>query len=218
MTTLAGASGGIACLFNGFYRKRNWDLPGFCNGILSGFVAITACCHVVEPWAAIICGALSGLWFDLLCAVILRLGIDDPLGAGPMHFGCGMFGVFFTGLLAKQDYIMQAYVHNPSANYILSDADMYPYGAFYAGSNGLLIASQVVGILAIIGWVLGMMVPFFFAFKYFGKLRITNAEEEAGLDASKHGGKVYNVEVEMLRKNNVAEDDCVVSMPPVTAQ
>jgi hypothetical protein len=23
-----------------------------------------------------------------------------------MHFGCGMFG-------AKQDYIMQAYVHNP---------------------------------------------------------------------------------------------------------
>jgi Amt family ammonium transporter len=187
-TTLAGSAGGIACLVNGFRRKRTWDLPGFCNGILSGFVAITACCHVVEPWAAIICGALAGLWFDFLCAVLLRLRIDDPLGAGPMHFGCGLFGVLFTGLLAKQEYIMQAYVHTPSASATISAADMYPYGAFYVGSNGLLFASQVVGVLAISGWVLGTMVPFFFAFKWFGKLRISGAEEDAGLDVSKHGG------------------------------
>lgn len=31
-----------------------------------------------------------------------RTTADDPLSAGPMHFGCGMLGIFFTGLLAKK--------------------------------------------------------------------------------------------------------------------
>jgi ammonia channel protein AmtB len=38
-----------------------WDLVSLCNGVLVGFVAITACAHVVEPWAAIINGAIGGL-------------------------------------------------------------------------------------------------------------------------------------------------------------
>lgn len=37
---------------------------------------------------------------DLSC--LYSCPADDPLSAGPMHFGCGMWGVFFTGLLAKQ--------------------------------------------------------------------------------------------------------------------
>jgi ammonia channel protein AmtB len=44
-----------------------WDLVSLCNGVLVGFVAITACAHVVEPWAAIIIGAIDGLVSGLLC-------------------------------------------------------------------------------------------------------------------------------------------------------
>lgn len=40
----------------------------------------------------------------------------------------------------------------------------YPYGLFYGG-GGWLLASQVVGVLAIIVWVVGLMVPFFYVFK-----------------------------------------------------
>ncbi|EFJ41277.1 hypothetical protein VOLCADRAFT_77636 [Volvox carteri f. nagariensis] len=186
-TTLSGAAGGIACLLNGFRRHRGWDLVGLCNGILCGFVAITACCHVVEPWAAILCGLVAGLWFDFLCWVLLKLKIDDPLSAGPMHFGTGMWGVFFTGLLAKQEYIKEAYTFRSD------DVDAYHlYGAFYPHSSGKLLASQVIGLLAIIGWVCGTMIPFFFIFKLAGALRIPPEMEEMGLDRSKHGGSAYN--------------------------
>ncbi|GLC38506.1 hypothetical protein PLESTB_001732900 [Pleodorina starrii] len=181
-TTLAGAAGGIACLLNGFRRHRGWDLVGLCNGILCGFVAITACCHVVEPWAAIICGLVAGLWFDFLCWLLLKLKIDDPLSAGPMHFGTGMWGVFFTGLLAKQEYIYEAY----------GRMEDHMYGAFYPKSNGKILACQIIGILAIIGWVSGMMIPFFGIFKLTGTLRIPPEVEEMGLDRSKHGGSAYN--------------------------
>jgi Amt family ammonium transporter len=45
-TTLAGGAGGVSALVYGFARHRGWDLCGMCNGLLCGFVAVTACCHV----------------------------------------------------------------------------------------------------------------------------------------------------------------------------
>ena len=36
------------------------------------------------------------------------------------------------------------------------------------------------------------MIPFFYVFKMLGMLRISAEEEQAGLDASKHGGSAYN--------------------------
>lgn len=80
MTTLAGAAGGISCLANGFRLHRGWDLCGLCNGVLCGLVAVTACCHVLEPWAALLVGALAGLWFDLLCWLLLKLRIGEEPG------------------------------------------------------------------------------------------------------------------------------------------
>eukprot|EP00983_Pelagomonas_calceolata_P099339 1158446-Pelagomonas_calceolata.AAC.6 len=40
--------------------------------------------------------------FDGMCWVFLKLQIDDPLCAAPMHGWCGIWAVLFVGLLAKQ--------------------------------------------------------------------------------------------------------------------
>ncbi|KAJ9527697.1 hypothetical protein QJQ45_025976, partial [Haematococcus lacustris] len=205
-TTLSGAAAGLTCLMNGFRRNKAWDLISMCNGVLVGFVVITACAHVVEPWAAIVngvCGALPELtyltpslappWmqiFDLVSWLFLKLRIDDPLCAAPMHGFGGMWGVFFTGLLAKQEYIQQAYGTGMSAPYTRGDF----YGLFYGG-GGRLLASQVIGILAIAGWVCGTTGILFFALKMLNLLRISEEEEHRGLDASKHGGSAYNTDV-----------------------
>lgn len=58
-TTLAGAAGGITELLIAFTRHKAWDLVSVCNGVLVGFVAITAGAHVLEPWAAIIAGFIG---------------------------------------------------------------------------------------------------------------------------------------------------------------
>jgi hypothetical protein len=57
-----------------------------------------------------------------------------------------------------------------------------------------LLELQIIGILCIFAWCTVNMVPFFYLFKFFGILRISAEEEQAGLDASKHGGSAYNYE------------------------
>lgn len=118
-------------------------------------------------------------FFDLICWLFLKLRIDDPLSASPMHGFGGLWGVFFTGLLAKEEYVAEAYVRAPY------------YGVFY-GSKGNLLACQCIGILCIIAWVCTLSGLLFFGLKMLGMLRISEEEEHKGLDASKHGGSAYN--------------------------
>ncbi|EFJ41931.1 hypothetical protein VOLCADRAFT_67734 [Volvox carteri f. nagariensis] len=174
-TTLSGAAGGLTCLVIAVWRGRSWDLTYLCNGMLVGFVSITAGCSVLEPWAALLCGGVAAVLFEAACEGLLKLRIDDVVSAGPMHGVCGAWGVLIVGLLAKKEYVEQTF-----------DRDIYPHGLFYGG-GGKLLASQVIGILAIAGWVFGTMGPFFAAFRAVGSLRISAEDETLGLDASKHG-------------------------------
>lgn len=45
--------------------------------------------------------------FEGACALLLKLKIDDPLSASPMHGVCGAWAVLFVGFLAKKEYVMQ---------------------------------------------------------------------------------------------------------------
>jgi hypothetical protein len=45
--------------------------------------------------------------FEAVCTLFLKLRIDDPLSAAPMHGFGGMWGAVITGLLAKQEYVVQ---------------------------------------------------------------------------------------------------------------
>eukprot|EP00612_Vaucheria_litorea_P005225 CAMPEP_0171467700 /NCGR_PEP_ID=MMETSP0945-20130129/10145_1 /TAXON_ID=109269 /ORGANISM="Vaucheria litorea, Strain CCMP2940" /LENGTH=100 /DNA_ID=CAMNT_0011996303 /DNA_START=1 /DNA_END=299 /DNA_ORIENTATION=+ len=56
-------------------------------------------------------------------------------------------------------------------------------------TSGWQFATQLVGVLAIIGWVTLMMVPFFMLLKVAGVLRVPAEMEQRGLDASEHGGQ-----------------------------
>jgi len=200
-TTLAGAAGGIAGLIWGFSRHRAWDLLGVCNGVLCGFVAITAGCHVLEPWAAIIDGAVASIVFELVCIAFLKLKIDDPLCAAPMHGFAGMWGLLCVGFLANNEFAFEAYAGNhPDSTGNLYNPAAYPYGAFYPGGGGKLLACQIIGICCIFGWVAGNMIPFFYILKMFNSLRISAEEEAMGLDVSKHGGSAYQPEDQKVKE------------------
>jgi len=177
-TTLGGAAGVLTALITTFVRHKAWDLISVCNGALVGFVSITGSAAVVEPWAAIIAGIIGSLIFDATCWLWLKLRIDDPLCASPMHGICGIWGVLMPGFFATSEYVGQAYLNGK-------------YGAFMGG-GGHLLACQIVGILVIAAWVMFHMGLLFFVLKMFGVLRISPEEEQAGLDVSKHGGSAYN--------------------------
>lgn len=186
-TTLSAASGGLTGLVISFLRHKAYDLIYVCNGVLCGFVAITAGCHVVEPWAAIIAGFVAAIIFEGVCWAFLKLQIDDPLSAAPMHGFCGIWGVLFVGLMATESYVTETYGNNKYG-------DQKPYGLFYPGGGARLLVCQLTGVVCILAWVCGQMGIFFYVLKLANQLRISPEEEQAGLDASKHGGSAYNFE------------------------
>jgi Amt family ammonium transporter len=55
-------------------------------------VSITGSCPVVEGWAAVVIGFIGGFVYYGSSKLLLKLKIDDPLDASPVHFFCGMWG------------------------------------------------------------------------------------------------------------------------------
>ncbi|KAG6681137.1 hypothetical protein I3842_13G077000 [Carya illinoinensis] len=106
-TTLAGSTAGIVTLFGRRLLVGHWDALDICNGVLGGFVAITSGCSVVEPWAAIVCGFFAAWVLIGLNILALKLRFDDPLEAAQLHGGCGAWGLIFTGLFAKEEFVIQ---------------------------------------------------------------------------------------------------------------
>ncbi|QCD78008.1 ammonium transporter 1 member 3-like [Vigna unguiculata] len=182
-TILAGSTAGIVTLFGRRLLVGHWDAMDVCNGLLGGFVAITSGCSVVEPWAAIICGFVSAWVLIGLNIVALKLNYDDPLEAAQLHGGCGTWGLLFTGLFAKEEFVIQVY---NSGEIGVSR----PYGVLLGGGWGLF-GAQVIEILTIFGWVSVTMGPIFYALHKLEILRIPVHEEVTGLDISCHGGYAY---------------------------
>ncbi|XP_021720692.1 ammonium transporter 1 member 3-like isoform X3 [Chenopodium quinoa] len=183
-TTLAGSMSGIVTLFGRRLLIGHWDALDVCNGVLGGFVAITSGCSVVEPWAAVICGFVAAWVLIGLNMLALKLRFDDPLEAAQLHGGCGAWGLIFTGLFAKEEFLIQVYDSGVGG---ISRS----HGLLLGGGWGLF-GAQVTELIVIVGWVSVTMGPLFYILHKLRLLRISLHDEVAGLDISSHGGYAYH--------------------------
>ena len=177
-TTLAAGAGAVCCAFLSRGRSPHFDIGLTLNGALGGLVAITAPCAVVDPWAAIVIGAIAAPVVILGIEGLDRLKIDDPVGAVSVHAFNGVWGVMAVGLFASQDGIAQAYVASDK------------YGLLLGGGVEQL-GIQALGVLAIAGWTVVASGIMFAIIKYTIGLRVSPEEEERGLDLSEHGVEAY---------------------------
>ncbi|KAE9617585.1 hypothetical protein Lal_00035000 [Lupinus albus] len=187
-TTLAGCTAALTTLFGKRILSGHWNVTDVCNGLLGGFAAITAGCSVVEPWAAIVCGFIAALVLIGFNKLAEKASYDDPLEAAQLHGGCGAWGIIFTALFAKKEYVNQVYPGKPGRSYGL-----------LMGGGGKLLGAHVIQILVIIGWVSATMGPLFFVLNKMKLLRISTEDELAGMDLTRHGGFAYAYEDESHR-------------------
>eukprot|EP01023_Acetabularia_acetabulum_P031095 TRINITY_DN2929_c0_g1_i3.p1 TRINITY_DN2929_c0_g1~~TRINITY_DN2929_c0_g1_i3.p1 ORF type:complete len:204 (+),score=44.56 TRINITY_DN2929_c0_g1_i3:67-678(+) len=172
-----------------------YDLIGTANGTLGGLVGITASCAVVEPWAAVVIGILSGFVYIGASNFVLRvLKIDDPLDAVAVHGFCGIWGLIAAAAFADKQLVNETY-----------GTDGGTVQGFFMGGDGGLLAAAIVGIIVIFGWVSIFMAPFFTIMKFLGLLRVTEKEELSGLDESHHGGSAYPGEVAKSESAQMAD-------------
>lgn len=167
-TNLAAAAGTVSALVTSWLRFGKPALSLALNGALAGLVAITAGCDIVSPAGAVLIGLMAG--FILVFSVtffdhILR--IDDPVGAISVHGINGAFGTLMVGLLATEG------------------------GLLYGGGFSLLL-SQLIGVLSVAAWAMGLGFVLFKVLKSTVGLRVPRRVEEEGLDIYEHGESAYN--------------------------
>ena len=177
-TTLAACAGALTAVVASKVMTGKYDMGFTVNGVLGGLVAITAGCATVEPWAAVVIGAVGSLVVMGGVKLLDTLRVDDPVGAVPVHMMGGIWGVLAVGLFSSRDLMLNAYGAESS------------YGLLMGGGAEQL-AAQAVGIGAIVGWTLVMSGALFAAIKFTIGLRVSEQEEIEGLDIGEHGMAAY---------------------------
>jgi Amt family ammonium transporter len=182
-TLIAGAVGGCASMFYMWWLgpSKKPDPSMSANGVLAGLVAITAPCAFVDSIGATIIGLVAGVLVCLASFVIEKLKIDDPVGAIPVHFFNGLWGVVAVGLFANG---------NPSSEG-WNGMKGTVTGLFYGGGASQLIA-QVFEVGAILVFVFGLSLLFFRLLSALKLLRSKPQDEIMGLDMPEMGALGYN--------------------------
>lgn len=185
-TNLAAAAGAIAALFNVRIITGKADISMMLNGVLAALVAITASCAFVEPWAAVMIGAVAGMLAVFSVFYLERRGVDDPIYAFSVHGVAGIWGTLSTGLFASPRLIEKVGVGGP--------------GLFYGGglkqlgiqALGVTVTALYVAVASfLVLWVIDRLIG----------LRVSEEEETMGLDLSEHG--VYGYPEQLMQPSGV---------------
>ncbi|MFH1753657.1 MAG: ammonium transporter [Candidatus Omnitrophota bacterium] len=171
-TNLAAATGGIFAMITVWRMFGKPDLSMAMNGALAGLVAITAPCAFVDPWAAIVIGAIGGIIVVLGVVGLDKLRIDDPVGAVPVHGLNGIWGTLAIGIFGKK------------ALGLASDGLLY-------GGGFTQLGVQALGVTAVILFILVTMGAIFLLIDKTIGLRVSREEELKGLDIGEHGLESY---------------------------
>ncbi|MBI2830384.1 MAG: ammonium transporter [Chloroflexi bacterium] len=170
-TFLAGVTGAVVAMYWNFARTGKMDIIAACNGSLVGLVAITAPCAFVAPWAAVLIGAIAVPFLFATAYFVERvLKVDDAVGAVPVHFGGGLWGLLSVGIFADGTYL--------------------GVKGLITGEIGQLLL-QLVDIGAVIVWVGLTASIMFWGIKKSIGLRASREEELQGLDIPEHGIEAY---------------------------
>jgi Amt family ammonium transporter len=181
-TLLAGAAGGISAMFYMWWLgpTKKPDPSMSVNGLLAGLVAITAPCAFVDTWAAVVIGVIAGVIVCLATFALEKWRIDDPVGAVPVHFFNGLWGVIAVGIFANGNPLTAAW--NGVATPVT--------GLIYGGTTQIFAqAAEAIGI-AVTVFVFGYI--FFRILSAFKVLRSKPADELMGLDMPEMGAQGYS--------------------------
>ncbi len=173
ITNLAAAAGVLTALITAKLRTGKIDIGMAGNGAIAALVAITAPSGYVEIWAAPIIGAVAGVIVVLGVYAIDRW-IDDPVGALSAHGLAGIWGTLSCGLFTSPRLAQYNAFGDPHG------------GLVYSGSFSQL-AAQAIGFTITFAFVFSASFATFWVIKKTYGLRVTEAEEDAGLDISEHG-------------------------------
>jgi Amt family ammonium transporter len=169
-TNTAAAAAGLAWMFFDVVRGKKPSVLGFCIGAVVGLVAITPAAGFVAVPQSIFIGAVASLISNLAVYYKSKSTLDDTLDVFPCHGVGGMVGMIMTGFFATKTV-------NSAGN----------DGLFYGNFSFLL--TQLKALVVVVGYSFVMSLAIFKFIDLILPLRVSEEEEEMGLDYTQHAEK-----------------------------
>ncbi|MFC4535846.1 ammonium transporter [Sphaerisporangium dianthi] len=148
---------------------------GVASGAVAGLVAITPACGFVDPWAAMVIGAIAGAVCAYAVGLKYKLGYDDSLDVVGVHLVGGALGAISLGFFAAYPFL------EPQAK-----------GLFYGGGvtqlGRQILGPVVVGLYSfVLAWIIGKIIDKTMGF------RVTEEDEVTGIDITTHAETGYDL-------------------------
>ena len=161
---LSASGGGLAAVIVTRARYRKPDASLSANGWIAGLVAGSAACAMVSPIAAVDIGVVAGVLVTYMVEMAeLRLQVDDPGGAVSVHAGAGLWGLIALGL----------------------------FGHFPDGTRGGHLLGQLVGVSALLGFMLPLIYGVNLLLNKFVPYRVDSDGDWQGMDIRELGAGAY---------------------------
>jgi Amt family ammonium transporter len=171
-TNTAAAMAALTWMTASWIRHKQPSVLGAAAGAVAGLVGITPAAGFVTPMAALVIGFLAGLGCFLAVELLVRGRVDDALDVFGVHGVGGMIGALATGIFATKA------VNSAGAN-----------GLLYGNPGQLAVQALAVVVVAAysaaVTWVLLKLIGATIG------LRVSQDEEQRGLDTTQHGEVAY---------------------------
>ena len=148
-------------------------LVGIATGCIAGLATITPAAGSVGPVGALIIGTLAAIvCYGAVMLIRNKMHIDDSLDVFAVHGVGGILGTLLIPFLAGIGPLAPG----------LGET-----------SFGAQFSAQLIGVLSVSAWSLVATVAILFIVKSLVGLRVSEQDEEEGLDTTSHGETAYNL-------------------------
>ncbi len=173
VTHIAGATGALAwAVVEWFYKGKPTTL-GAASGAVAGLATITPAAGFVEPWAALLIGLMAGIFCYSGVVAKNKFGYDDSLDVVGIHGVGGTLGALAIGFFATKAV-------NEAGNngLFFGNVELLGAQAMAVLVTAIYAFSVTAILLKVLDWTVG--------------LRLSDEEEDSGLDLSQHSETGYN--------------------------
>ena len=187
-TNTAAAAAGLSWMFFDVVRGKKPSVLGFCIGAVVGLVAITPAAGFVAVPQSIFIGAVAAIISNIAVYYKQKSSLDDTLDVFPCHGIGGMVGMIMTGLFATKTV-------NAAGN----------DGLFYGNPEFFFTQLKALGIVVAFSFTASFIIFKFINFIL--PLRVTEEEEELGLDATQHNEKYLQGTLLVSKNGSMKEEE-----------
>jgi len=161
-TLIGGSTSLVATLFICHFKDNSPAPEDLINGALGGLVAVTGAANIITSQEAALIGGINAIVVCGASRLLLKLQIDDVVGAIPVHLAAGIWGTLAVGIFGNLDMLN-------------------------TGHNRLeQIQAQLLGIACIAVWAFGLAYSLIAIINQFFAFRVSKEDELIGLNISEH--------------------------------